>query len=149
MQAYVHRQRSRWMIAFGLAILAALFVRSAFIGPVSFAAMALLLLVVAITLIFSVLSTRVDANGVSWAFTLGSPGGTVPLADIADVQITTTNFWEGFGIHWTLWHGWLWNVSGYGAVMIHKRSGAVVTIGTDDPQGFYVAIVGLRSGAQA
>jgi hypothetical protein len=95
-------------------------------------------------LAFSSLSTRVDANRVSWAFRLGFPRGSIPLVDIADVQITKTNFWEGFGIHWTIWHGWLWNVWGYRAVMIRKRNGGTVTLGTDDPQGLYDAIARFR-----
>ena len=95
-------------------------------------------------LAFSSLSTRVDANRVSWGFRLGFPRGSIPLVDIADVQITKTNFWEGFGIHWTIWHGWLWNVWGYRAVMIRKRNGGTVTLGTDDPQGLYDAIARFR-----
>jgi hypothetical protein len=52
---------------------------------------------------------------------------------------------EGFGVHWTFRHGWLWNVAGSDAVMIRKRNGKAVTLGTDDAQGLYNAIqAGLR-----
>lgn len=89
---------------------------------------------------FIELKTRVDPSCVSWAFTLGIPSGSIPFTDIADVQITKVQFWEGYGIHWTILHGWLWNVAGFQGVMIRKRNGRVVTLGTDDPEGLYEAI---------
>jgi len=96
---------------------------------------------------FTELNTRVDASGVSWKFLLGWPNWHVSLSDIDTVEVTTTNFWlEGYGIHWTIWHGWLWNVSGYGAVIIRTRRGGRITIGTNDPQGFYQAIERARGG---
>lgn len=91
-------------------------------------------------LVLAVVGYRVDARGVSWSFTAGIPGGVIPFEDIADALITTTRFWEGWGIHWTIIHGWLWNVAGFQGVLIRKRNGRVVTLGTDDPQGLYDAI---------
>jgi hypothetical protein len=135
MPSYEHRQLSYWMIV----IFAVSAVLTAMLGGL---ALPLVLVLVATT--FSSLSTQVDANRVSWAFALGFPRGAIPVADIADVQITKTNFWEGFGIHWTFWHGWLWNVWGYRAVMIRKRNGGTVTLGTNDPQGLYDAIARFR-----
>ena len=135
MPTYEHRQLSYWIV-----IICAL----SFVLTAMFRSLAPLLFLVAVAVVFSTLSTRVDANGISWAFGLGAPRGSIPLADIADVQITKTNFWEGFGIHWTIWHGWLWNVWGYRAVMIRKRNGGTVTLGTNDPQGLYDAIARFR-----
>ena len=126
-----------------LAILAVAMAMGAFMyGPYEALVLPALLVVMAIA--FTTLTTRVDATGVSWAFTLGWPSLHVAFSDIDAVEVTTTNFWEGWGIHWTIWHGWLWNVAGYGAVMIHTRGGARITIGTDDPQGLYEAIARFR-----
>jgi hypothetical protein len=147
MPLYEHRQVSPWMLI-PVAIYIAFVVWLAGVGhaPYSLAVLWIVLLVVMFA--FIALSTRVDANAVSWSFTFGTPRGTIPLADIADAQVIKTAIWEGFGIHWTFTHGWLWNVWGFSAVMIRKRNGGIVTLGTDDAQGLYDAIVRARQGAQ-
>lgn len=144
MMPYEHRQASQWMVLI-LAIAAVLFAIAAFVSG-AYAALVAPVVLIACAILFTTLQTRVDANGVSWAFTAGFPGGHLAFDEIADVAITTTNAWlEGYGLHWTIWHGWLWNVSGYGAVMLTKRDGKRVTLGTDDPQGLYDAIVSARA----
>jgi len=144
-EIYEHRQFSQWMVLL-LAVFAVVFAMIGFMGFAVEARFAAFLFV-AIAIAFSALVTRVDANGVSWNYTVGAPGGKIAFSEIANVEVTTTSFWEGWGIHWTIWHGWLWNVSGYGAVMITKTDGGRVTLGTDDPQGFYEAVVRFRAGA--
>jgi hypothetical protein len=89
---------------------------------------------------FCVLNTRVNESGVSWNFGFGFPSGFIPFDEIAHVELTKTKLWEGAGIHWTPAHGWLWKAAGSDAVKIRKRSGAVVTIGTDDAAGLRDAI---------
>jgi hypothetical protein len=136
---YEHRQSAQWIVLI-MTVLAVLAAMAAFVSGAywMFLEAALFL---AIGVGFSTLGTRVTAEGVSWAYTLGWPGGAIAFGDIEKTEVTTTNFWlEGYGIHWTIWHGWLWNVSGYGAVMITTRNGRRTTLGTDDPQGFYAAI---------
>jgi hypothetical protein len=139
MQTYVHRQVSPWLVVAlalpGVALLVyGLGMAEAAGGLVMF------VLLTGLAIAFSSLTTRVDAFEVSWAYTLGAPGGAIPFNAIAGVELTRTNFWEGWGIHWTIWHGWLWNVGGYGAVMIRKKDGRTLTLGTDDPQGLCDAI---------
>ncbi len=143
MPSYEHRQSAQWIVVVS-AVPAVLFGMAGFLtGIVAAFLLAVLLVVVAVA--FSTLTTRVDTAGVTWAYTLGWPGATIPFDDIGTVEVTKTNFWEGWGIHWTIWHGWLWNVSGYGAVMIHRRGGGAVTVGTDDPHGLYDAIERARA----
>jgi hypothetical protein len=89
---------------------------------------------------FCMLSTRVDESGVSWAFGLGFPNGFIPLSDITGAELTTTQRWEGWGIHWSPQHGWIWNIAGRSAVTIRKRLGQDITLGTDDASGLYNAI---------
>jgi hypothetical protein len=40
---------------------------------------------------------------------------------------------EGWGIHWSRF-GWLYNVSGYGAVAVTLRNGKRFALGSDEPQ---------------
>jgi hypothetical protein len=139
MQPYVHRQVSPLIAVVCGLVSVVLLVAGLWCGQVAIGVVAFVLFA-GIGLAFSSLSTRVDSRGVSWAFTFGAPAGSVPVDAVADVQLTRTNFWEGWGIHWTIWHGWLWNVAGYGAVAIRKKAGGTVTLGTDDPQGLYGAL---------
>ncbi len=89
---------------------------------------------------FCALSTRVDALAVSWYFGFGFPSGSIPLAEIVAVEPARTSLWEGYGIHWTLRHGWLWNAAGRDAVLIRKRDGGTITLGSDDAPALYAAI---------
>lgn len=139
MPSYEHKQWSPWVLPVLAAIFYAL-LRSGIVWPDAAGRIGAFAAVAAMVVAFIHLTTRVDPSRVSWSFTLGIPSGSIPFTDIADVQITKMHFWEGYGIHWTILHGWLWNVSGFQGVMIRKRSGRVVTLGTDDPQGLYEAI---------
>jgi len=89
---------------------------------------------------FTMLRTRVDDNGVSWAFGLGFPRGFLRFEDVEAVALTKTTLAEGYGIHLTRRHGWLWNAAGRDAVTIRKRDGGAITLGSDDALGLYEAI---------
>jgi hypothetical protein len=144
MQTYEHRQISPWMLL-PLVLVAVAFALFGLGDTLTVLPKLLAFLVVAvITTAFSTLTTDVDSRRVAWWFTFGFPGGEIYFPDIADVELTRTQFWEGWGIHWTFGHGWLWNVSGFNAVMITKRDGKRISLGTDDPQGFYDAITRSR-----
>jgi len=58
----------------------------------------------------------------------------VRYADIREVETGRTTFFDGWGIHWSPWGGWLWNVWGYDCVVIRLEK-RVLRVGTDDPQG--------------
>ncbi len=62
-----------------------------------------------------------------------------PLNDIASCRPVRTWFWHGWGVHWTF-DGWLYNVSGFGAVEVTLRSGRRFRIGTDEPMALAEAI---------
>src|SRR5271170_1919128 len=119
MAPYEHRQSAQWLVLL-TAVPAVLIAMGAFMtGEYWLFAVAALTLALGVG--FSTLTTRVGESAVWWAYTFGWPAATVPFDDIETAKVTTTNVWlEGYGIHWTIWHGWLWNVSGYGAVMIYR-----------------------------
>lgn len=144
MNRYEHQQHATWMYWIGIAIFAVLMIvtRST---PAAGGPLAMIGGVIALSIaIFSRLTIAVDAATIAWRFGWGWPGGSIPLAQIKSIEITQTNLLEGYGIHWTIWHGWLWNVSGFRAVEMTKSDGSRVTLGTDDPEGLYDAIVANR-----
>jgi hypothetical protein len=139
MQTYEHKQFSP-LALLSLVPAGIAFARYGFQGPRRNARLAALAATGVCSIPFTKLTTRVDERGVSWAFGFGFPRGSISFDDIAAVQMTQTRMMEGFGIHWTLRHGWLWNVAGWDAVMIRKTNGRAVTLGSDDAQGLYDAI---------
>lgn len=96
------------------------------------------------TATFARLTTRVDRTGISWSFTFGIPARHIAFAELERAELTTTSIFEGWGIHWTARHGWLWNVWGFRAVELFLRNGRRVTLGTDDPHGLAAAIERFR-----
>jgi hypothetical protein len=54
--------------------------------------------------------------------------------DIRGVEIGRTTVLDGWGIHWSLRGGWVWNIWGRDCVVIRLQQG-VLRVGTDDPQG--------------
>ena len=145
MQPYTHRQHSPIipvvLAVTVVAMMGGLFMLPRGVDPGPFVAPVMVMItIIAMIAMFSRLTTNVDERGVRWAFGFGFPSGTIDAGNLDRAQITQTNLIEGWGIHWTIWHGWLWNVGGFQAVQIFKRDGSSVTIGTDDPQGFLDAI---------
>ena len=91
---------------------------------------AILLLV---AFLFRSLSIAVTDSNLYWYFGPGLIGKSVPLDQIARAEIVRTRPWEGWGIHFTS-RGWLYNVSGFGAVAIQLKSGKRFVLGSDEPE---------------
>ncbi len=83
--------------------------------------------------IFRSLTVEISDTELAWHFGSGWLRKSVPLAEITSAKPIRTTFLNGWGIHNTS-HGWLYNVSGYGAVAITMRSGKQFCIGTDEPE---------------
>ena len=58
----------------------------------------------------------------------------IPYDDILEVETSRTTFLEGWGIHWSPWGGWVWNIWGYDCVLLRLKRGKL-KIGTDDAEG--------------
>jgi hypothetical protein len=59
---------------------------------------------------------------------------TVKYADIETVEVGRTLFLDGWGIHYSLRGGWVWNIWGRSCVIIRFRGGGTLRIGTDDAE---------------
>lgn len=63
----------------------------------------------------------------------------VPLPAIASCRPVVNNWTHGWGIHISP-DGWVYNVSGYGAVEIVLKNGAKFRLGTDEPDALTAAV---------
>jgi hypothetical protein len=59
---------------------------------------------------------------------------TVRYADIEKVEVGRTLILEGWGIHYSIRGGWVWNLWGRNCVVVHFKKGGVLRIGTDDAE---------------
>jgi hypothetical protein len=57
---------------------------------------------------------------------------TVRYADMEKVEVGRTLILEGWGIHYSIRGGWVWNLWGRDCVVVHLTNGGVLRIGTDD-----------------
>ena len=104
------------------------------------AGLALMLIGTSIT--FSRLETEVDSEAFTLRFGLFRwPDRRIELAEIAGALPTRTAPLAGWGVRITI-RGWLYSVSGRGAVIIGLRNGKQFLVGTDDPVGLCDAING-------
>jgi hypothetical protein len=106
----------------------------------------IIVVLLAALVIFSTLTVRVTDRAVSWWFGIPAVGRRAALGDIESIVAIRTSIFEGWGIHLTLRHGWLWNVSGFNAVQITLRSGTRFAVGTPEPQAVIDAVARARTG---
>jgi len=59
---------------------------------------------------------------------------TVQYADIEKVEMGRTLLLDGWGIHYSIRGGWVWNLWGRACLVIHFKNGGVLRIGTDDAE---------------
>ena len=138
MTEYEHRQTGFWIIyAIGLPalILLAVGAFSSATRPALFLALVLLLSV----LLFWKLTIKIDNETLRASFGIGLIHKTVPVANIVACEPIRIRWWWGWGIHLTP-YGWLYNVSGFDAVVITLRNGRRFCLGTDQPNDLVAAI---------
>ena len=95
-------------------------------------------------LAFGSLTVSIGDGALAWHFGLGWPRKSLPLTEIVAVQPTRTRFFEGWGIRLTR-RGWLYNVSGFDAVLLTRRDGKTLMLGTDEPRALAAAIERARA----
>jgi hypothetical protein len=57
---------------------------------------------------------------------------TVRYADIEGAEVGRTLILDGWGIHYSIRGGWVWNLWGRDCVVVHLKNRGVLRIGTDD-----------------
>jgi hypothetical protein len=146
MTTYTYRHRQVGLI-FGITAIMILVLGLALLPTISpraqqysWAIIGVPLAIVFITLLlFSILEISIDSQRLSWQFLPGVVRKSVLLADILDAKPTRSSFIYGWGIHYTN-RGWLYNVSGFGAVHIRMRNGKQFMLGSDEPAALAEAI---------
>ncbi len=88
---------------------------------------------------FGALTIEVGGGDLRWRFGPGLIRKRIALADIATVETVRTCWLEGWGIHYTR-RGWLYNVSGFGAVLVRLKSGKQFMLGSDEPDALCRAL---------
>ena len=111
---------------------------------VNFMLVAVLSILVICTILFASLTIRITETELRWHFGPGLIHKKVALIDIQQVEITTTKFIHGWGIHLTP-RGWLYNVSGFKAVAFKLKNGKQFVLGTDEPEKLHTAIQNIIS----
>ena len=91
--------------------------------------------------LFYKLKITIDDETLCASFGPGIIRKRVRLAQIVGCEPIRIRWWYGWGIHLTPF-GWLYNVSGFDAVMVTLRDGKTFALGTDDPDGLVKAIRG-------
>ena len=67
---------------------------------------------------------------------------TVRYADIDGVAVGRTLILDGWGIHYSVRGGWVWNLWGRDCVVVGLKNGGVLRIGTDDAENLARKIEG-------
>ena len=117
----------------GLMLMLAVFGRMTRLNIPMAAFIALIAFFSLLLLVFCSLSTEVDGEQFRARFgVLGWPGKHAALRDIAAAVPIRLSLISGWGIHITN-RGWLFNVSGRGAVIVGLKNGKQFLIGTDEP----------------
>jgi hypothetical protein len=91
--------------------------------------------------LFSSLTVEISEGALRWWFGPGFLKKEVPLSTILRAEATRTRTIEGWGIHLTR-RGWLYNISGYGAVLVFRQDGKTFLLGSDEPERLAAAISG-------
>src|SRR4051794_25466506 len=124
MKTYQHTQSAK-------AILTVLCIAFCFfaVGAINFHPLVVPMIVLWLSAwIFRSMTIEISETDLTWYFGPGFPRKSVRLSEIASVKAIRTSFWNGWGIHYTP-RGWLYNVSGHGAVAITLRNGKRFCLG--------------------
>ena len=92
-----------------------------------------------VLLLFHSLNVRIDDDAMHLRFGVGLLRKSIPLETIDSCRTIRNSLMYGFGIRY-VFDGWMWNVSGLGAVQLTFADGKHFRIGTDEPKALESAI---------
>ena len=55
--------------------------------------------------------------------------------EMLSAEAARSDFLDGWGIHWIVGRGWIYNLWGYDCVAVQRADGKRLRVGTDDPKG--------------
>jgi hypothetical protein len=90
-------------------------------------------------LLFSSLTTAVTDTTLSWNFGYGFIRKHIDIREIDSAEMTRSTWIDGWGIHYTR-RGWIYNVSGFDAILVKQKNGKSILIGTNNPVGLWEAL---------
>jgi len=140
MVRYEHTQRGTALQVGFLIGAAVCFAATQLVPAPPFVAPMVLVVFAICAYMFSSLTIRVTDRAVHWCFGPGMFRKEVALTEIKSAEVTQTRAMDGWGAHKTS-RGWLYNVSGFDAVLITLHSGKGILLGTDEPDRLRSAIV--------
>ena len=97
-----------------------------------------LLILLATAWLFHSLTIEIADRELCWRFGPGLIQKSVSLNEIVSAEPVRTG--PSWGIHWSPRTGWLYNVSGFDAVLVTLRGGKKLAVGTDEPEALSTAI---------
>jgi hypothetical protein len=138
MTIYRHTQIGRAILySTVITALVALLLAGLFPGARMGIVISVILLVVAG--LFSRLTITIDDDYLRASFGPGLVLRKIKVAEIDSCDPIRIRWWYGWGIHLTP-YGWLYNVSGFDAVVVTLRNRRRVSLGTDEPAQLAAAI---------
>jgi hypothetical protein len=135
MKTYSHTQPGTTIVG-ALLIMVGVFAVLGFCIAKVFFISVLFLLVVG--WLFHSLKIDIGEGKLEWAFGPSLIRKQVALSEI--VSAVPVKNGPSWGIHWSPRTGWLYNVSGWHAVLVTLRDGKKFTLGTDEPAALAEAI---------
>lgn len=130
MKTYQHTQKATFTLVGIVAIVIVFAILGTTVTRPILTALPILILV---AWLFCCLTIEIADGELRWRFGPGLIRKRVPLGEIASATTVRTNFFEGWGIHYSRF-GWLYNVSGFDAVAITLKNGKRFCLGTDEPE---------------
>jgi hypothetical protein len=138
MKEYKHTQIGYLLIAaFGAAILLLGYLNV--ITRFNPGTILLLVLMILCLALFATLTIQVNDQAIKIQFGIGVIRKRFALRDIQAYRLAKNPWYYGWGIHLTP-DGWLFNVSGSESIELQMKNGRKYRIGTDDAQGFMIAM---------
>jgi len=129
MKTYQHTQPARAIVK-GLMAMGVVFAAaSTVIHPL----IAGTVVVFVMAYLFRSMTIEISNRELTWYFGSGFPRKIVPIGEVVSAEPVRMCFWNGWGIHYTP-SGWLYNVSGFGAVCVTLRNGKRLCLGSDEPE---------------
>jgi drug/metabolite transporter superfamily protein YnfA len=143
MVRYQHRQFATAIVASLVGMAALCAILGVYLPPQGRGVAAFGGLFLLFALLFYSLTVEVTGESLHWWFGPGIISKKVALSSILGAEATATKVIEGWGIHLT-GRGWLYNVSGFGAVLVTQKDGKRFLIGSDEPERLAEAINAAR-----